>query len=301
MAAEQDFYREFLDRLFDGVYLVDTHRVITFWNKSAERISGYTSKEVVGRACADNVLIHVDKEGANLCLSSCPLAQCINEGGGCEGKIFLHHKNGERVPVTVRTSPLRDANGVIIGGAEVFQDTRVPPAALEELEEWKKKALLDPLTELPNRRYGEVRISSLLGETKATGMPFGLLFLDVDHFKNVNDTHGHEAGDKVLQMVSKTVGGSLRSRDQAVRWGGEEFVVILHVENHRQLSSAAEKIRMLVENSVIFNGRNDLRVTVSIGATLVQGADMVEQAVKRADMAMYQSKTSGRNRVTVLM
>lgn len=117
-----DVHRDILDQMYDGVYLVDTSRSILYWNQGAERISGFRADEVLGKRCSDNILMHVTDDGTNLCLNGCPLAATMEDGQLRESEIYLHHKEGHRVPVLVRTAPLRDAGGKTIGGAEVFSD-----------------------------------------------------------------------------------------------------------------------------------------------------------------------------------
>src|SRR5512141_2290713 len=98
MPEEKDFYKDIIDNLYDGVYFVDRDRNITFWNKGAERITGYKSAAVVGRPCSDNVLNHVDAQGLELCREHCPMAACILDGKVREADVFLHHADGHRLP-----------------------------------------------------------------------------------------------------------------------------------------------------------------------------------------------------------
>ena len=100
------FYRELLDNLYEGVYYVDRQRRITFWNKAAETITGYSRREVLGHKCFQNLLKHVDDQGVSLCLSACPLAQTIQDGQPRSTSVYLHHKDGHRLPVAVRVAPL---------------------------------------------------------------------------------------------------------------------------------------------------------------------------------------------------
>src|SRR5512142_1670458 len=120
MTEEKDFYKDIIDNLYDGVYFVDRDRVITYWNKGAERITGYKAAQVIGRACRDNVLNHVTADGTELCDAECPLAACMWDGKVREADVFLHHADGHRVPVLGRAAPLRDEAGNITGAVETF-------------------------------------------------------------------------------------------------------------------------------------------------------------------------------------
>ncbi len=297
--ADDDFHRKLLDDMLDGVYFVDRHRLITYWNKGAEAISGYDAKQVMGRWCGDGLLRHVDAQGRELCGDGCPLTATMQDGLPREVEVFLHHKDGHRVPVRVRASPIRDASGTIVGAVEVFDENQARLTARERIGELERAALLDPLTELGNRRYGEIQLSATLGEHLRYGRPFGVLFFDVDHFKSVNDTFGHDTGDRVLRIVASTAQASLRPFDVLCRWAGDEFLAIIaHVEQ-TQLAAVGEKIRALVHSSGVSVNDETLRTTLSIGGVVGEEGDTPESIVARADRQMYLSKEAGGNRVTV--
>ncbi len=297
--VSENFYKNVLDNLYDGVYFVDEDRRITYWNKSAESLTGYKSSEIVGEHCWDNILMHVDLTGNSLCHGPCPLARAMKEDRMLEQEVYLRHKDGHRAPVLVRASPLRDGKGQIIGAVEIFSDN-TPRITLEQkVEELQKLALLDPLTELGNRRYAELTLQAKLDEMRRYDSRFGLLFIDIDHFKKINDTYGHETGDKVLQMVAKTLQNGVRSSDTVSRWGGEEFIAFIAHMDDRDLSPLANKLRMLVEKSDLHASQGSISVTISIGAAISKADDIMEDLVSRADQMMYKAKLSGRNRVVI--
>ena len=291
-------YEKLLDSLFDGVYYVDAQKHITFWNKGAERITGYTKGEVMGSCCASNILRHIDDNGRELCIQGCPISDTLTNGTVHESEVFLHHKRGHRVPVAVRVTPVYDDQGNVIGAIEVFTDNSSSIDILNEMEELKKEAYQDPLTGVGNRRYGEMMLSTRLYELATHGTSFGILFFDIDHFKQFNDNYGHKTGDNVLVMVGKSISSTLRKWDVVSRWGGEEFVIILPDISSRLVNKIAERIRLLIEHSFIMVGEEKIKVTVSMGATMALTNDTSEKLIVRADSLMYQSKQAGRNRVT---
>jgi diguanylate cyclase (GGDEF)-like protein/PAS domain S-box-containing protein len=299
VATDETFYRNLLDNLYDGVYFADRDRRITYWNIGAERITGFQAAEVIGARCCDNILIHVDDEGTSLCRTACPLSMTLEDGQVREAEVYLHHKDGHRVPVYVRISPMTDEDGRVVGGVEVFSENTSRMAALERVEELEQMALIDPLTGIGNRRYAQMNISARLDELRRYGWPCGLLFMDLDHFKQVNDTHGHVAGDEVLKMVARTLTRSMRPFDFLGRWGGEEFVAVIANIEPGEFAGVAERARMLVEQSAVPVGSKELVVTISVGAAIAGAEDTVEALVERADRLMYRSKTAGRNRVTL--
>ena len=135
---EQKFYEELLENLFDGVYYVDTQKRITFWNKSAERITGYVKDDVIGRSCSDNILRHINENGDELCIQGCPVGRTLEDGKISDADVYLHHRNGHRVPISVRVSPVRDKKGKIIGAVEIFSDNSKRIDILKEMESLKK-------------------------------------------------------------------------------------------------------------------------------------------------------------------
>jgi diguanylate cyclase (GGDEF)-like protein len=144
-----------------------------------------------------------------------------------------------------------------------------------------------------------MKLHTRIDEMQRYGWPCGVLFLDIDNFKIVNDTYGHNVGDGVLMMVARTLANNLRAHDLVGRYGGEEFVAIITHVDMAQLHSFAERLRLLVENSSHDTEYGTIRVTVSIGATVVRPEDTIETAITRADMFMYNSKIGGRNRVSL--
>jgi diguanylate cyclase (GGDEF)-like protein/PAS domain S-box-containing protein len=294
-----DFDREILDCLYDGVYVLDLERRIIFWNKSAERITGYSSDEVMGRPCSDDILIHISQDGERLCEGKCPMMVCLEEGCMGEAEIFLHHKDGHRVPVVVRAMPLHDAAGQAIGAVEVFGDNSPRVAARQRIQELEKLAMLDELTRLPNRRYILEQLDSRLHELRRAGWPFGVIYLDIDHFKKCNDQFGHDVGDQVLKMVSRTMAHNSRPFDVMGRWGGEEFLGVVPNVNRENLKLVAERYRTLVAGSEVHRGEDRIKVTISGGATMATPEDTVETLLKRADDNLFASKKAGRDLCTV--
>jgi diguanylate cyclase (GGDEF)-like protein len=155
----------------------------------------------------------------------------------------------------------------------------------------------DLVSGLGDRRFGDSRLNAALQDASEGGT-LGLLFLDIDNFKDVNDTLGHPTGDRVIHMVGQTLANSVRASDVPVRWGGEEFLVLLPGVTPEELETSAERIRMLVENSFLSHSGGVLQVTVSVGAAMAFPGEGPVALVERADRLMYASKRSGRNRVT---
>lgn len=298
---KQKFYKSLLDNIHDGIYFVTYDRKITYWNNAAEKITGFAADEVMGKSCMDNILIHIDNDGLKLCTGSCPLTECIERCVPLEKEVFLHHKDGHRVPVVVRVAPVRDENGIVTGAVEIFSDKFSHEDLRKRIKDLELMSMTDKLTSAASRRYIEATLSQHFEEFKRYGWPFGLAFFDIDDFKAVNDKYGHKSGDVVLSMVALTLMLNVRPFDLVGRWGGEEFVVILRNVEIKEAASVTDKLRYLVENSVIFQSFPEgVSVTVSGGVTCCNNDDTVDSLIARADKLMYESKKKGKNRVSYI-
>jgi len=298
MDLGKDSYRKIIDQLRDGLYIVDRQRVVVYWNQAAEKISGFKAEEVVGVSCSDNILCHVNEYGTHLCQSGCPLSAAINTGAPHEAEVYLHHKDGHRVSVAVRATPLTDVDDKLIGAVEIFSDISSKSANELRLKELEKIAMLDRLTQIANRHFLEKELAARLEEKRRYRIPFGVLFVDIDDFKQVNDCYGHDTGDRVLQFVAATLNSNSRPFDLYGRWGGEEFLGIVRNVSRADLCHLGQRLRSLVGESFIQVDEKRVQVTISIGATMVLDNDSITTLLQRAYFLMYQSKAAGKNRLT---
>jgi len=299
MKPDNILLRQYLDHLFEGAYAVDMNRRIVYWNTAAEQMTGFSADEVMGSCCAENILQHVNGAGLNLCRHGCPLALTMQDGQPRESELYLHHKLGHRLPVRARTSVLRDGEGRIIGALELFNERMGRESLQRRVRDLEKMAYLDALTGLANRRYLEATLEQRFHEVKRFGWSFGFFLADIDHFKEINDRYGHDAGDRTLQMVGRTMASNSRPYDIIGRWGGEEFVGLLLHLDQQTLMDTVERLRIMVQNSFLFLENERLSVTVSIGGTMVHPGDSIKELLQRADRLLYRCKNGGRNCVAV--
>ncbi|MGC4121731.1 MAG: diguanylate cyclase [Myxococcales bacterium] len=299
-------FESLAEALHEGIYCLDQRGRIVYWNRAAEEITGYSRAEVLGSCCSDNLLVHVDAAGRSLCLGHCPMRQTLDDGERREALVFLKHKQGHRVPVHARVAALRDAQGRILGTVETFSDDTSRQALMARIADVERLAMLDALTNLPNRRYLEMTLELRVDELRRYGWSYGVLLVDVDHFKAVNDRHGHEAGDRVLKAVAETMSRSSRLFDVVGRWGGEEFLVILSHVPREQLVAVAERLRVLVASCRVpapvpvtpapgEPARDPIHVTISVGAAMGEPGESGAQVLSRADKRLYEAKSGGRN------
>lgn len=300
MELGADLFATLIDNLNDGVYFVDRKRRIHYWSRGAERLTGYNRKEVAGRCCADNILVHVDEHGRALCTGMCPLSHTMEDGQAREcALIYFKHKEGHRVPVKVYAAPIRNEQGEIIGAVESFHTAETLPSVLDEIQTLKRELYYCPLTGVANRRYAEDCLPQKYEDVLQGRGKAGVLLIDVDHFKSYNDKYGHHVGDLVLKMVARTLANALRSFDIIARWGGEEFIVLMPAMIESDVESTANRLRVLVERSSREISQERITATVSIGGVFVREHRDFAEAVQEADRLMYVCKRNGRNQARV--
>jgi len=294
-----ELYRSLLDNLYDGVCFVDDQMKTAFWNKGAEKITGFRVSEVLGRRCTDGFMTHLDAGGHVLGAHLDPLAKTVEDGKRREARLYIKHKGGYRLPVEIRIISVSNPTGGIIGAAEIFRDISEEITLVEKIKEFSAMALVDELTQVANRRMIEDVLLKKKEKLRSYGERFGLLFADVDNFKRINDEYGHDIGDEVLRLVASTMVTSSRSFDLVGRWGGDEFIVILSGIRQEMLSFIAERYRYLVAENPLTGKKAQIAITVSIGATIAEEDEPIRAIIQRADNLMYESKRKGRNTVTI--
>lgn len=295
---QTSLFRAILDNMEDGVYYVDLERRICLWNKAAERITGYTAEETVGRHCQDNLLCHIDAEGRPLCTIGCPLYESMGDGDLREPEVLLRHKNGNRVPVSTKVIPVY-SNDVIVGAVELFSPKS--PVIYEDhfVESISLQAMTDSLTGLPNRTYLTSYLEYRLQQFTRFNQRFCVIFADIDNFNLFNNRYGHNTGDAILESIAQNLERHLRDGEKMGRWGGEEFLGIFSLRDDENPYSLAERVRFLFSHSGANYGGTQLTVTASVGGSVVLPGDTPKSIVARADTLMYKSKTRGKNCVTM--
>jgi two-component system cell cycle response regulator len=193
-----------------------------------------------------------------------------------------------------------DKNELLARARTQIRKKRYTERLRDNVQQSIEMAITDPLTSLYNRRYMESHLSALVDQAASRGKPLTALVLDIDHFKSVNDTHGHDAGDDVLREFATRVRKSIRGIDLACRLGGEEFVIIMPETDMGVATIVAERLRRRIASEAfpIHQGAKALEVTISIGIAALDAADdNAASILKRADQALYRAKRDGRNRV----
>ncbi len=213
--------------------------------------------------------------------------------------LFLSGKDVYRVMRTLHLNYswlLSTAGIAIIVASLLYLNRIIFPRIIRLEEELTKRATTDSLTQAYNRSEYDEIVQREMHRCKRYNTLLSLLVLDIDHFKKINDAHGHLAGDNVLKEVANIIRENIRGSDYLTRWGGEEFIVLLPETGVEKAEALADRIKDSIENHQ-FNGLG--KVTVSLGVTQYREDDSGEELMKRADEAMYRAKAGGRNRVEV--
>jgi diguanylate cyclase (GGDEF)-like protein/PAS domain S-box-containing protein len=274
-----------------ALMITDADGVVLRVNHAFTEITGYMAEDVLGKTS------HLLKSGRHDADFYRTMWETIHQTGTWQGEIWDRCKNGDILPRWLNISAIKGENGVLTHYVGSLIDISARKAAEEKIN---NLAFYDPLTHLPNRRLLMDRLQQALASSARSGRNGALLFLDLDHFKTLNDTLGHEMGDLLLQQVAQRLKSCVREDDTVARLGGDEFVVVLEVLSHEPLN-AAEQTETITEKILAFLDEpyqlvtQQYRSSASIGAVLFNGQQSsLEELMKQADIAMYQAKKSGR-------
>lgn len=276
----------------EGILVTDENFKILRVNQAFIDITGYTLEETIGKKPS------ALKSGRQSGEFYRNMFNSISEHGRWGGELINRRKNGEVYPEHLTITAVKDAKGHTTNYVGMFTDISVAKAASERIE---NLAFFDPLTNLPNRRLFADRLAQALVNSSRSGNYGALVFLDLDHFKSLNDTLGHDYGDLLLQKVATRLSNCVREGDSVARLGGDEFVLLVEnlsmneVEAAHQIEAIGEKILTSLNQPYQLNSHEYLS-TPSVGISLFNGnQESSEDLLKHADIAMYQAKKAGRN------
>lgn len=292
-------FRAALESLQTGVCIVDRERKISFWNDGAERITGFLRQEVMGRFCGEILLIKFQEKRAAICELSCPLVSAMRDGKARESRVYLHHKAGYAVPVSLRAVPLRDASGHVIGAAESFVERPCVSSRRSPESDLAIGHGLDAVTQLPDYPYSESHLIDRLKFASEHKIPFGMLCIQVDHLDKLTATHGLDAGEAILNVVAHTLRNGIDPQDFLGRWAEDQFLAIVANCNESDLLATAERLTRLAHSSEIVWWGDQLSVTVSVGGTLMHAGDNVIPLLYRTGKALRQAIAQGGNQAVV--
>ncbi|MBW7902453.1 MAG: EAL domain-containing protein [Rhodocyclaceae bacterium] len=277
-------------RVFDVgeevILITDAERLVVAVNPAFTRITGYAAEEVIGQTPG---FLRSGRQPPEFYAA---MWETIERDGVWQGELWNRRKNGEIFPVWLTISAYRDSEGRIINYIGISTDISERHAAEARI---RQLAYYDPLTRLPNRTLLHDRVDQVLAQAERDGTLAALLFIDLDHFKTINDSLGHFTGDLLLCEVARRMSECVRRSDTLARLGGDEFVVVCAESSIEGAAGVARKILAAVSQPFVVDGHH-LTVTPSIGIGLFpqDGRDF-QTLLKHADTAMYRAKESGRN------
>jgi diguanylate cyclase (GGDEF)-like protein/PAS domain S-box-containing protein len=276
----------------EGMAVTDANGIILRVNQAYTEITCYAAEEAVGRKSG------LLKSGRHDAAFYARMWDSLRERGAWQGEIWNRRKNGEVYPEWLTITVVTGAAGEVTNYVSTLTDITQRKAADDEI---KHLAFYDALTRLPNRRLLIDRLQQALASSASSGREGALMFIDLDNFKTLNDTLGHDAGDLLLQQVAQRLSTCVREVDTVARFGGDEFVVMLEdlstnlPEAASHVESVGKKILAALNKPYTIAG-NEVQNTPSIGATLFDDhKNTADELLKRADLAMYEAKAAGRN------
>ncbi|EEA00054.1 diguanylate cyclase with PAS/PAC sensor [Burkholderia sp. H160] len=286
-------FRSVVDAAYDAIITIDQQHCITLFNRAAENLFGYSAEEMVGRSITE-LLPERYRANHSQYVHQFARSPVRSRQMDERNRVYGLHRDGSLLPVEIAISKINV--GGLIEFTAVIRDIADRVQLMDLLQ---KQAVTDELTGLPNRREFADTVENLLG----TDSKLSIFILDIDYFKKINDSYGHDTGDEVLRVLAKVVMNADRRIGVFARWGGEEFVAALPGLDIEQATSIADDLRLTIEQQNfehIWRLGKPIPFTVSIGVTERQPRENdVGAIVKRADLALYRAKDNGRNRVEV--
>lgn len=301
--SDNEFKRIILENSAFWLNTLDKDAKITSWNRAAENISGYSAQEVLGRDDIWN-LLYPDENYRNSILEKA--MEIINHGHELtDFETVITTKEGSHKTLSWNTHDIKDAQNNVIGSLAIARDITQLRKHEKELQfmtdeleeknmELKRLSITDKLTGLYNRLRLDETLEEELERSKRFGHPLGVILVDVDYFKNVNDAHGHQAGDRVLVEIAGILKNNVRKIDTVGRWGGEEFMIICPETAREDSEKVAQTLR---EKIAAYDFHVAEQITACFGVSAYNAGESITKVVARADEALYKAKRNGRNRV----
>ncbi|ACB33564.1 diguanylate cyclase/phosphodiesterase with PAS/PAC sensor(s) [Leptothrix cholodnii SP-6] len=283
-----DFFKSVIDSTTDAVITKDLHGIVTSWNRAAESIFGYSAAEMIGQPMVK--VFPADR------LQEEPMILArIGRGERVDHfETVRVRKDGSLVNVSATISPLHDSEGRIVGASKIARD--ITERIQAERTIWLQ-ANHDTLTSLPNRRHFQERLTLELARARRMQRHLAVMFIDLDRFKDVNDTLGHQAGDDLLVQAAQRIRAAVREIDTVARMGGDEFTILLpDLVAGDEVEPIARRVNLCLFKPFTLDGQTSVQISGSIGVALFpQDGETADVLLMHADQAMYESKRLGRN------
>lgn len=298
-AVESLFHERLLENMQDAVVFVDTNLRIFLWNRGAERLSGISAASVQQKEWTPALVAMCDERGSFLDDEDCPVVEAITKRIQAARRVSVRGRDGSFVSADAHVIPVVGRGGECHGATLLLHDASSEADLEEAVQKMHEKAIRDALTGVANRAEFDRVQAEFIERHLEAGLPCALIITDIDHFKRINDNHGHQAGDEALVSFAALLQRNCRQGDLVARYGGEEFVMLCADCDNATATERAEAIRRQLEElpQPMLGGNY---ITSSFGVTEVQDGDTCETMLRRADRALLQAKEMGRNMVVQL-
>jgi len=293
------FCRRHLETTRTGIVFVDPFLKILYWNPGAERLTGISKSSAEDRLFQPDLLLIRDEHGRELAEGDFPVLQALQKGEQRYRRVLIRTRTARDFIVDMHVAPVMDGSGTLQGAVVTMHDVSPELSLVARCQSLYEMATRDPLTQVANRAEFDRVHSMFVKAHLDRKLPCSLILTDLDHFKSINDTYGHQAGDEVLKAFAKVLKSSCRTGDVVARYGGEEFAILCPDCDQAAAARRAEAIRTAWAemDQPALGGQ---RSTASFGVTEVQPGDTPSSMLARADRALYMAKESGRNTVIQL-
>lgn len=297
---DQRFFEDrLLDNMHDAVIFVDAAMRVMRWNHGAERMTGIAGTSICDRRWTPTLLKIRGEKGTPISEDDCPVVSAISSGVQSLRRLSIGGRSGDRVAVDTHAIPVIDPDGAVLGAVLVLHDASSETSLEERCQSLHTKATRDPLTQVANRAEFDRVFELFISTHRQQRVPCSLMICDLDKFKRINDTYGHQAGDEAIKTMATLLKSSCRPGDLVARYGGEEFVMLCADCDNAAAARRADELRKRLEQTpqAALGGRN---ITASFGVTEIQPGDTSETMLRRADRGLLIAKEKGRNTVVQL-
>lgn len=291
-------YQNLLDNLYEGVYYVDLNRKIKYWSKGAEHITGYKSEEMIGRYCNHNLLSHTSLEGDPLCETGCLMRQSLTTGTYCKTEVFLKHKKGHRIHVSVRIAPMYDTKGNIIGATQVFTNNEFYLTQKGVNTDESYALYYDKLTKLPTQFNMKQKIKTKIQEFRRYGWNFGLILLELDDYVEYKRKLSHSELDDLIVSLAKYLRKDLRPFDTVSHWQSNQFMVMIINIKPEYLRVVAERLSNSAKKKGLHQIKKNADITFSVGAAMTTEGISIEELLEKVNKLKNKGREQGGDKIS---
>ena len=297
---DPEVYRSVLEHLETGVYIVDRNRRVRFWNEGAEQITGFLRQDVVGRFLREHLLAIGDASKALESDPDDPINLAFRDGKSTVVDVSILHKNGYRIPVVLRTNPIRNSRGAVVGASESFERNRSASDWTRRQAMYADFGCLDSVTGLAAQSFMETQLRENLITFAEHNIPFGILLIQVDHLDQFRATRGPGVVPTILRVVAQSLENCLRPTDLVGCWGENQFLAVLMECRESEVVRVGERVRRMIGMAEMEWWGDKFSVTSPLGGAGCRAEDTVELLIERATASLQESIEKGGNCVVVL-